>query len=203
MKNSAQQLEKIDPAEIIIQAAVKRFSEYGYNKTTMAEIAEDADMSAANIYRYFKNKQEIATECAKNWMADRTEVLKSIIRDPKLSAVEKLEKYVLVTLEVSQDKANENKKVDEICTEITQNRPDVVHEKIKNEEALLMEILSFGNQTGEFDIDNVIETAEAVHTTLVLFDVPIFMHLFTKEQFEKKAYAVVNLLLHGLRKKSQ
>ena len=202
MKNTAQTLEKINPAEIIIQAAVNRFSEYGYNKTTMAEIAEDAGMSAANIYRYFKNKQEIAAECAKNWMSDRTEALKSIIRDPKLSAVEKLEKYVLVTLEVSQDKANENKKVDEICTEITKNRPDIVHEKIKNEEALLMEILSYGNQTGEFNIDNVALTAETVHATLVVFDVPIFMHLFTKQEFENKAHAVIKLLVAALGKKS-
>ena len=56
--------EKLDPATIIIDAAIRRFSEYGYNKTTMAEIAEDAAMSAANLYRYFKNKQDIAAVCS-------------------------------------------------------------------------------------------------------------------------------------------
>lgn len=201
MKNAALSIEKPHPADVIFQAAVNRFSEYGYNKTTMAEIAEDAGMSAANIYRYFKNKEEIAAQCAKNWMSDRAAALKSVIRNPKLTAAEKLEKYVIATLEVSQEKANENKKIDEICTEITKHRVDIVHEKIKSEETLLIEILSFGNQTGEFDVDNVMEAAAAVHASLVVFDVPMFMHLYTKAEFEKKAHAVIELLISGLKKR--
>jgi hypothetical protein len=49
MKNAIQTENKINPADIILQAAVNRFSEYGYNKTTMTEIADDAGMSAANM----------------------------------------------------------------------------------------------------------------------------------------------------------
>ena len=50
------------PEEIqqrILHAAEERFQQYGYNKTTMAEIARDCDMSAANLYRYFENKLAI------------------------------------------------------------------------------------------------------------------------------------------------
>jgi AcrR family transcriptional regulator len=201
MKDAALQLDKISPAEIILEAAIIRFSEYGYNKTTMAEIANDAHMSAANIYRYYKNKEEIAAACAKNCMRERIDILKSVIRDTKLGAVEKLEKYVLMTLQASQEMFIENKKIDEIVAEITKNRPDLVHDKIKNENALLTEILSYGNQTGEFDVDDVINTAAAIHASLVLFDVPMFVHLFTKEEFEKKALSVVKLLITGLKKR--
>ena len=59
MNNSVQSIDNDDPAEIILAAAVNRFSNYGYNKTTMAEIAEDAGMSAANIYRYYKIKKKL------------------------------------------------------------------------------------------------------------------------------------------------
>ncbi len=201
MKNLIQAENKVNPADIILEAAVNRFSEYGYNKTTMAEIADDAGMSAANLYRYFKNKQDIAAECAKNWMCERTQVLKSVIRDTNLTAIEKLEQYVLATLEVSQNKANENKKVEEICSEIAKNRSDLVHDKIKNEQSLIMEIISYGNQTGEFDVDNVVETAATIHAMLVIFDVPMFMHLYTHEEYRKKANAVIKLLVSGLGKK--
>jgi AcrR family transcriptional regulator len=201
MKNAALPEDKINPAKIILDAAVNRFSEYGYNKTTMAEIAEDAGMSAANIYRYFKNKEMIAAECAKNWMCERTQTLKSVIRDNHASAIEKLEHYVLTTLQVSQNKAKENRKIDEICAEITKNRPDLVYDKIKNEESLIMEILSFGNQTGEFDVDNVVETAATIHAMLVVFNVPMFMHLYTQEEYEQKAHAVIRLLVSGIGKR--
>ena len=186
MKNAALQLNKVNPADIILEAAVNRFSEYGYNKTTMAEIAKDAGMSAANIYRYYKNKEEIAAACAKDCMCERLDILKSVIRDRNLTAAEKLEKYVLGTLHASQKMLSENKKIDEVVMEITKNRSDLVHNKINNENALITEIIAYGNQTGEFDVDDVIDTAAAIHSMLVLFDVPMFTHLFTKEEFEKK-----------------
>ncbi len=45
------------PREKIMEAAMARFSYYGFGKTTMAEIAKDCGMSAANIYRFFENKR--------------------------------------------------------------------------------------------------------------------------------------------------
>ena len=201
MNNSVQSIDNDDPAEIILAAAVNRFSNYGYNKTTMAEIAEDAGMSAANIYRYYKNKEEIAAACAKNCMCQRTDILKDIVRDTSLNATEKLENYVYKTLQVSHELSLENRKIEEIVAEITKSRPDLVHNKINNENALLTEIISYGNQTGEFDVDDVVDTATAIHSMLVLFDVPMFMHLFTKEEFEKKASSVIKLLIAGLSKR--
>ncbi|MCZ6804403.1 MAG: TetR/AcrR family transcriptional regulator [Proteobacteria bacterium] len=201
MKDAVLSVDKQDTAAIILDAAINRFSEYGYNKTTMAEIANDAGMSAANIYRYFKNKEEIAATCAKNCMSEGIDTLKSVVRDTNQTAQEKLEKYVFTTLQLTQEKALENKKIDEVCTEITKNRPDLVHDKINNEIALLVEVLSYGNQTREFDVNDVVETSTAIHSMLVVFSVPIFMPLFTPEEFEKNAASVIKLLIAGLSNK--
>ncbi len=40
--------------ERIVEAANARFSHYGFNKTTLAEIAGDCSMSTTNLYRYFE-----------------------------------------------------------------------------------------------------------------------------------------------------
>jgi AcrR family transcriptional regulator len=199
MKSNAQLNDKRDTAEIILEAALKRFSEYGYNKTTMAEIAEDTGMSAANIYRYFKGKEEIAAACAKNCMCEKIDVLKEIIRDKKLSASEKLEKYILETLRMSQEAALENKKIDEVCTEVTKSKPEIIYDKIANSKALIIEILSYGNQTGEFNVDDLMDTATAINASIVVFDVPMFMSLYSEKEFEEKAHSVIKLLLNGLK----
>jgi AcrR family transcriptional regulator len=199
MNNAALPIEKLSTAELILEAAVKRFSEYGYNKTTMAEIAEDAGMSAANIYRYYKSKEEIAAACAKSCMSQKHDVLKEIVRDKNLSASEKLEKYVYSTLELSQEAALENRKIDEVCAEVMKSTPSLVHDKIASNRALLVEILSYGNQTGEFNVEDVMETATAVNAMLVVFDVPMFMSLYSKEEFEEKASLVIKFLLPGLK----
>lgn len=199
MENTARNLDKKDTAEIILDAAVNRFSNYGYNKTTMAEIADDCGMSAANIYRYYKNKEEIAAACAKGCMDEKSDVLKNIVRSKDLSAEKKLEKYILATLSLSQEAALENKKIEEVCAEITKSKPELIYDKIASNTALLTEILAYGNQTGEFNVDDVMDSASAINSMIVVFDVPMFMHLFSKEQFEEKAYSVINLILKSLK----
>ncbi|MDQ6992725.1 MAG: TetR/AcrR family transcriptional regulator [Mariprofundus sp.] len=49
----------MDTQSLILDATDRRFGDYGYNKTTMAEIAADCSMSVGNLYRHFKNKETI------------------------------------------------------------------------------------------------------------------------------------------------
>ena len=44
----------------IVAAAKKRFTHFGYGKTTMAEVAADCGMSPGNLYRFFPGKLDIA-----------------------------------------------------------------------------------------------------------------------------------------------
>ncbi|GGH26671.1 TetR/AcrR family transcriptional regulator [Sphingobacterium alkalisoli] len=45
--------------EEIVEAAIKRFSHYGFNKTTMNEIAEDLRITKANLYYYYPDKNAL------------------------------------------------------------------------------------------------------------------------------------------------
>ena len=67
--------------EQILDAAQQRFEVFGLGKTTMAEIAEDTGMSAANLYRYFENKQDIAGACACRCMNEGLDLLRATLRD--------------------------------------------------------------------------------------------------------------------------
>jgi AcrR family transcriptional regulator len=48
--------------EIILKAARKLFSQFGLKKVTTDDIAIEAKISKATIYKYFKNKSEIFSE---------------------------------------------------------------------------------------------------------------------------------------------
>ena len=43
----------------IIEAAFTQFIQYGFQKTTMADIAVATGISRPSIYTYFENKEEI------------------------------------------------------------------------------------------------------------------------------------------------
>lgn len=190
-----------DVRQQILEAAFTRFGHYGYNKTTMAEIAEDTGMSAANLYRYFENKQEIAAACASRCMCKRIDLLRDTVRKTGHSASERLNNYVMTMLIDCHQTYSDETKINEVVTFITNERPDLVYQKIEAQHSLISEILAYGNQTGEFDVEDVITTAKSIYTAVVVFDVPIFMPLYPLEEFKEKARNVVKLLLEGLKKR--
>ena len=201
--NTSQKNIELDISSQIVGAAHNRFSHYGYGKTTMAEIAADIGMSAANLYRYFKNKQDIIAECANRSMCERLDRLRVAIRKPELSATERLKVYVLTDLLISQEMAENDEKISELVNNITLQRPDMVYSKIEAENAVIEEILFHGNETGEFAIDDISNTASTIHMSLVIFNVPTFMSLYSVEEFREKAIAVIELIVSGLTKHNQ
>ncbi|MBW2241079.1 MAG: TetR/AcrR family transcriptional regulator [Deltaproteobacteria bacterium] len=55
----AQTADSNSKRERIIDAALEKFSAYGYARTSMADIAEAAEMSRPALYLHFENKNEI------------------------------------------------------------------------------------------------------------------------------------------------
>ncbi|HWW38815.1 TetR/AcrR family transcriptional regulator [Pedobacter sp.] len=52
-------LETDKKRELIIEGAIKRFTHFGINKTTMNEIADDLSVSKPSLYYYFPDKSSL------------------------------------------------------------------------------------------------------------------------------------------------
>ncbi len=63
-----------NPQEIkrnqILEAAYKRFSQFGYSKTTMIDLAKDLSMSKALLYYYFPDKSQLYAGVIRKLAAD-------------------------------------------------------------------------------------------------------------------------------------
>ncbi len=188
----------LDTQERILLAAEGRFEFYGYNKTTMAEIADDLSMSAANLYRYFRNKKSIAEECVKRCIDARISSLRSVVLRADISPSEKLEAFILKCLHVSYAQLQDKPRINEMVISISQGSFELVEYKINQERALLVEIIAEGNSSGEFSIIAMEDRAAAVHTSILLFDIPLFMGLYSLQEFEVMARQSTSLILHGL-----
>ena len=57
-KSDAQVSPKIGKQERLVQAAMRVFYQQGIEKTTIAEIAREADVPVGNVYYYFKTKDQ-------------------------------------------------------------------------------------------------------------------------------------------------
>ena len=198
---SAQKQDEEIIRQQILDAALARFSNYGFGKTTMAEIASDTSMSAANLYRYFENKHDIASACAQRCMGEQSDLLRNIIRNNELDVAEKFQAFIVEILRYTYDTYQNQPKISDLVETIVTERPDIVHNKLKTMHSLIAEILVEGNNQSEFDIEDVMSMAQTVFAATKVFQVPIFMGLHEYAHFEQLARDVSNLLLNGLRKR--
>lgn len=198
MTESKQEMKKIR-ADILV-AAQERFRNFGYGKTTMAEIAADVNMSAANLYRYFDNKQDIAAECAGDCMGDLNSLLENVVSLPNLDATQRLHMYVQTSMRYHFDLMHEAPRLNELVENITRNHPQLIHKRNQQSENQIAHILQQGVSSGEFQVDDIVATSSAILRATIFFSVPVYMHLYLIEEFEKMAVDVVSLLINGLRK---
>ncbi len=189
---------KPDVCEQILAAAFDRFVRFGYNKTTMAEIAGDCGMSAANIYRYFDNKLDIGAHLASQCLAQLVTLQSEIVARKQTAASERLRELVFVTLRYTHDQWLETPLVNELVTALCGDRMDIVDTHKQAERSVIIELLEDGNASGEFRVTDPQDTAAALQTAMTLFSMPLLMPAYPREVFEKKAEALVRLLLTGL-----
>ena len=64
-----------DKRQRILQAAVQAFSEKGYAKATIAEIAHKAGVADGTVYEYFKNKEDVLVSIAEERFREHLEQL--------------------------------------------------------------------------------------------------------------------------------
>lgn len=67
--------------ELIVEGAIRRFSHFGINKTTMAEIADDLAVSKPAIYYYFPDKQHIIAAVADRIISEYLEEVENSFKD--------------------------------------------------------------------------------------------------------------------------
>ncbi len=185
----------------ILDAAEVRFKRYGFTKTTMNEIANDCDMSAANIYRFFKSKSEIVAAMAQAYFNLTETSLREVARRSDLTVPERLEAFTLKALQCTHDLIGNQPKMKEIVEFITDERCDMItcHETVNR--SLVAEILAEGNRTGAFDVQNIVTTADAFLHATVLFYCPYLMEFHSFEELEIMVKEIVTLLVKGLEKR--
>jgi AcrR family transcriptional regulator len=169
--------------ELILEKAIERFIRYGFGKTTMVEIAKDCGMSAGNLYRYFESKFDIGVGVAQGYISKAEQILKDVVQRPGLNPTQRLETFILEKLKFMYAHIVEQPNAQDLVNYILDERWDLVEQHRNVQNALMTEILSEGNRTGEFKV------TDAAH----------FFKNVSLEELEQEAKAVVTLMIQGLK----
>ena len=184
---------------LILDKAVDRFIRYGFGKTTMVEIAKDCGMSAGNLYRYFESKFDIGVGVAQLYICKAEQILRDVLKRPGLSPSQRLEAFVLEKLRFMHSQIIEQPNVQDLVDYILDDRWDLVERHRDVQNSLMAEILSEGNRTGEFNVSDVVHTANAIYALTTKFRLPHFIKNVTLEGLEQEAKAGVDLMIRGIK----
>ncbi|MFB5937158.1 TetR/AcrR family transcriptional regulator [Peribacillus frigoritolerans] len=91
----------VDRKKLILEAATKSFSLFGYKATTMDQVAKIANVGKGTIYTFYKNKEELFKEIVQRMIEEmKYEAEQSL--DDQLSFFENLHRAVYRILEFRQ-----------------------------------------------------------------------------------------------------
>jgi AcrR family transcriptional regulator len=190
--------------EHIVEAAIKRFSHFGINKTTLTEIAEDLSISKTSLFYYFQDKNSLITAVATKIFNEFLEELEASFRSAA-STEEGL--YSLIELKRSHVKKyhllaiqGENIDLTKFSAAITP-----VYMQAREKSVLLL-----SNYLQKGISEKVFKPMDTLKTTHILLEtLSAYEYCFKKtkslpepieldEMFDKQA-AVLDIFLNGLK----
>ena len=159
----------------IIEAADQHFSHYGYEKTTVSDLAKSIGFSKAYIYKFFDSKQAIGEViCANCLETIITNVKDEIGKSPTPSV--KLRSLFNGLVKSSVELFFQDRKLYEIAAFAASEKwpPTIVYEnEIKQ---ILQKLILEGRETGEFERKTPLdETVSSIHLVMRPFINPLLL----------------------------
>ncbi len=187
-------------------AALQCFSQYGFNKTTMDDIAGKIGMKKASLYYYYKNKESVFSE-----MID-SEVKKFLISSEEQisqynSAIDKLHHLIKIETDYFQERVaffdlsvNTILETQPLLTKLTEKYR-------KQNVALWARVIQEGIDIGEFRDCKATDVADTVRT---IFDSIKFREIqlvrimsatdIDYDKIKKQGRQVLDLIIKGVKK---
>ncbi len=181
----------------IVQAGFEYFAHYGYEKTTVSDLARAIGFSKAYIYRFFESKQAIGEAICSDTTNKLYEQTLAAVEKAG-SATDKMRQFAATVTSSGVDLLFNERKLHEIAAHASRESWPSTHAYTARLQGLVEDILKQGRESGEFERKTPLdETRRAIFTALLPFINPTFLErsldLLPEAQVE-----VTNLILRSL-----
>lgn len=176
-------MNKEEREKIIIDAALKVFSNKGYANTRMADIASEVGMSYGLVYHYFENKEKLFKTMVDEWWRNYYAEVERL-KDSDLPVEKKIEGIVNYLLDIC---VSRSEMISLFITEVS--RGFVYHSEISGRDkflelfALVDEIIQEGQQKKIFRND--IKSIHFVYALMGAIDALLSIIIFGKENISE------------------
>jgi AcrR family transcriptional regulator len=173
MKNSSESKEN-DTHFNIIEVAERLFRQIGFQKTTVADIARELQMSPANVYRFFAAKAEINEAVARRIFGEIEATIEEIARS--LGPSKKKLRNVIASIEtLNSRRFMSDRKLHELLETAYNENWVSVREHSEKIDGVLTQIISQGMAAGEFKTDDAELSAILLRSACIRYIHPRLM----------------------------
>lgn len=167
----------------IVAAATEHFSRYGYEKTTVSDLAKAIGFSKAYIYKFFESKQAIGEMICANCLREIEAEVSAAIAETD-HPPEKLRRMFKAIIQASLRLFTQDRKLYEIASSAAAEHWQAVLIYEARVQKMLKEILLTGRQAGDFERKTPLdETALAIYLVMRPYLNPLLLqHSFDFNQ---------------------
>ena len=181
----------------IVAAATEHFSRYGYEKTTVSDLAKAIGFSKAYIYKFFESKQAIGEMICANCLREIEAQVGAAIAEAE-QPPEKLRRMFKSITEATLRLLFQDQKLYEIAASAATERWQAVHAYEERIQKLLRDILQEGRQSGDFERKTPLdETATAIYLVIRPYINPVLLQS-SADYAEDAPVHLSNLVLRSL-----
>ncbi|PNG26772.1 TetR/AcrR family transcriptional regulator [Methylocella silvestris] len=183
--------------EQIVAAANRHFRHYGYEKTTVADLAKAIGLSKAYVYKFFESKQAIGEAVCSGCLGKIAAKLCEIAAEEK-PASDRLRRIIKCLAHESAEMFLNDRKIHDLATTSFSERWGSASRHETMLLAMIEKLLREGRDSGEFDRRMPLaESSRAVMLALQPFQHPALL-LHNLDTLDGDAMVIATLVLRGL-----
>ncbi|UXZ98199.1 TetR/AcrR family transcriptional regulator [Pseudomonas phytophila] len=157
----------------VVDAATKHFGHYGYEKTTVSDLAKAIGFSKAYIYKFFDSKQAIGEVICSNRLAMIMAIVNAAIKDAP-TASEKLRRLFRSLVEAGSDLFFHDRKLYDIASVAARDQWPSAMAHDERLRQLIQQIVLEGRESGEFERKTPLDEAvQAIHLIMRPYISPV------------------------------
>lgn len=182
----------------IVAAANEHFSQYGYGKTTVSDLAKAIGFSKAYIYKFFESKQAIGEAICTNCLTEIVAAVEQAINVDGISPTERFRRLVKTLIATGVSLFFNDRKLYDIAAFSASERWPSSQAYDARIKGFVAQIVREGRELGEFERKTPLdETVEAIHLALRPFINPLLLQ-YNLDVVEEAPSLISNLVLRSL-----
>lgn len=184
----------------IVEEAMELFAHYGYSKTNIGDIAQACEMSAGNLYRYFRNKQAIGHAVVARFFEAEDRLIADVLGAGG-SAEHRIRATVTAAVMHTVENLRRAPKIVELAEMIceTEEGTAMVGEHVAAVHDRMTALIEEGVADGAFAVSDPARAARAVQMGTKFFVVPFSIARHGLDNVEDDLALTLDLLCAGLR----